>query len=99
MIRTEGLYDRGYLIDFGDGELIVYRNQINYQQSVDDVYHPVGYGDTLHSIARKYYLQSSLWFMIADVNDNIEDIFSLPIGDVILIPSVALIQSFYGGIK
>ena len=97
MITTEGLYDRGYLVDYGDGEIIVHRTPILYQQSVYDMYHVITYEDTLYSIARKYYGSSSLWFMIADVNNDIEDIFDLPFGDTILIPSVSLIQSFYAG--
>lgn len=97
MITTEGLYDRGYLVDYGDGEMVLHRTSIYYQQSVYDVYHTITYEDTLYSIARKYYGSSSLWFMIADVNNDIEDIFNLPFGDTILIPSVSLIQSFYAG--
>jgi len=97
MINTEGLYDRGYLVEHGRGEILLYRNPISYQQSVSDVYHPVRDDDTLLSIAREYYGSSSLWFMIADVNDDIEDIFDLTVGDTILIPSVSLIQSIYAG--
>jgi len=93
---TEGLYDRGYLIDFGDGETVVYRTPINYRLSVRDVYHVINYGEDLYMIARKYYQYSSLWFIISDVNDNIEDIFDLPVGDTILIPNVSAIQSSYG---
>jgi len=95
MIQSEGLYDRGHLVAFNVGEVLVYRNPIKYIQSVDDVYYPISYGDTLLSIARKFYGLSSLWFVIADVNDNIEDIFALPEGDTILIPSVSMIQSTY----
>ena len=99
MIQSEGLYDRGYLVNYGGGEIVVYRNRITYYFSVNDVYHTVGDTDTLYSIARKYYGFSSLWFMIADVNDNIEDIFDLPVAEVILIPNVVLIQSYYGGFR
>jgi len=96
MVVSEGLYDRGHLIDFGGGEVVLYRNPIYYKISVSDVYHPIAEGDTLHSIARKYFGFSSAWFMIADVNDDIDDIFILPEGDTILIPSIGLIQSLYG---
>jgi len=99
MVISEGLYDRGYLVDFGSGELTLFRNNIFYKQSVSDIYHTISYSDTLHFIARKYYGYSSLWFMIADVNDNIEDIFDLPVGEIILIPSIPLIQSLYGGAR
>ena len=96
MTRSEGLYDRGYLINFGDGETVIYRNQINYVQSTHDTYHLIKDGETLYDMARRYYNASSLWFVIADVNDNIEDIFDLPVGDTILIPNMAAIQSLYG---
>ena len=95
MAIVEGLYDRGFLVNFGAGEVTLYRNKISYKQSVGDVYHVIKYNERLTDIARKYYDQSSLWFIIADVNDNIEDIFDLPIGDTILIPNLAAIQSIY----
>ena len=95
MAYTENLYDRGYLIDYGDGELVLYRSQISYQQAAHDIYHPISEGETLYQIARKYYRSSSMWFFIADVNDNIEDIFDLPVGDLLVIPNVSLIQSSY----
>jgi len=95
MTQSEHLYDRGHLVKFSEGEVVIYRNPINYQQSVYDEYYPIAYGDTLLSIARKKYGASSLWFMIADVNDNIEDIFALPEGETILIPNIPLIQSRY----
>jgi len=96
MAYTEGLYDRGYLIDFGEGELVVYRNNIAYINSVADTYHVVNDNEDLYQISRKYYGSSFYWFMISDVNDNIEDIFDLPIGDIILIPNISLIQANYG---
>lgn len=99
MIAKEGLYDRGYLVSYSPGEIAIYRNPIFYNQSISDIYHVITDTDTLYSISRKYYGYSSLWFIIADVNDNIEDIFDLPIGETILIPSVSLIQSSYGGSK
>ena len=99
MIISEGLYDRGYLVDFGNQEITLYRNPINYRISVTDIYHAITYEDDLLSIARKYYGYSSLWFMVADVNDIVEDIFDLPVGETILIPSIPLIQSVYGGFR
>lgn len=99
MVTSEGLYDRGNLVDFGSGEIALFRNPISYRQSVSDIYHTIAHEDTLLSIARKYYGYSSLWFMIADVNNNIEDIFDLPIGETILIPNISLIQSMYGGAR
>lgn len=95
MAYQESLYDRGYLIDFGEGEVVIYRNNISYRQSVYDIYHTIKEGENLLQIARERYGSSSMWFFIADVNDNIEDIFDLSVGDLILIPDVAVIQSSY----
>lgn len=95
MINPEGLYDRGYLIDFGNGEIAVYRTPINYFRTVLDIYHVITYSDTIQSISRQYYGDSFAWFMIADVNDNVDDIFSLPIGETIVIPKLKLITGNY----
>ena len=95
MAYQENLYDRGYLIDYGDGEIVIYRNNISYRQSVNDKYHTVKDGENLLQIARQYYGASSMWFFIADVNDNIEDIFDIPSGSLILIPNVSIIQDNY----
>lgn len=95
MAYTESLYDRGYLVDYGSGELVLYRSNISYRQSSFDVYHTVKDNENLLQIAREYYGSSSMWFFIADVNDSIEDIFDLPVGDVILIPNISIIQSNY----
>jgi len=95
MINPEGLYDRGYMVDFGDGELVVYRTPITYNRTITETFHTITYSDTLQSISRQYYGDSFAWFMIADVNDNIEDIFSLPIGEVIVIPKLKLITGNY----
>lgn len=95
MAYRESIYDRGYLIDYGDGEVVIHRNNISYRQSVNDRYHTVRDGENLLQIAHQYYEASSMWFFIADVNNNIEDIFDLPVGDLILIPSIEVIQSNY----
>ncbi len=92
---TEHLYDRGYLVDFGNGEIALYRNKITYVQSVHDTYHVIRENETLYDIAREYYEASSMWFFIADINDNITDIFDLPVGDTIIIPNIKVIQSRY----
>jgi len=95
MAYRESIYDRGYLIDFGDGEVVIYRNTISYRQSIYDIYHTINEGENLLQIARKYYGFSSMWFLIADVNENIEDIFDLTVGDSILIPDIEVTQSTY----
>ena len=92
----EGIYDRGYLIEFYEGDTAFYRTPINYMGSVADKFHVVSEGETLHSIALKYYNSQYPWFIIADVNSSIiQDIFELVVGTTLLIPDLKLIYSLY----
>ena len=43
MITTEGLYDRGYLVNYGGGEIVIHRTPIFYLPSVYDIYHVITY--------------------------------------------------------
>jgi nucleoid-associated protein YgaU len=49
--------------------------------------HTISSGDTLYSIARKYYGDSAMWVKIHDANeDNIEDKRLLEVGQTLVIP-------------
>jgi nucleoid-associated protein YgaU len=49
--------------------------------------HTISPGDTLYSIARKYYGDSAMWIKIHDANeDNIEDKRLLEVGQTLVIP-------------
>lgn len=92
----EGLYDRGYLVEFYEGDTAYYRTPISYMGSVTDKYHVVTDQETLHSIALKYYGSQYPWFILADVNASlIEDIFELVVGTTLLIPDLKIIYSLY----
>jgi nucleoid-associated protein YgaU len=84
---AEGLYDKGFIVYFDGGEEALYRTPLKYTATVSTQYHTITYGQSLYDIARKYYGSSSLWYVIADVNDIITDIFNLPVGETIIIPS------------
>jgi nucleoid-associated protein YgaU len=44
-------------------------------------------GDTLYSLAKRYYGDGKLWTRIADANkDKIKDISTIPVGTVLVIP-------------
>jgi nucleoid-associated protein YgaU len=93
----EGLYDRGYVIEFKEGDKAFYRTPLQYYTLVSDQYHVVADGDSLLSIAQKYYTSQAPWYVIADVNASlIEDIFSLVVGTTLLIPDLNLINTVYG---
>lgn len=48
--------------------------------------HIVKYGETLFSIADKYYNDFKLWFLIADKNPSISNPFELEANQEIIIP-------------
>ena len=84
-----GLYDNGYIIYFNEGDEATYRDGLIFRGSVEDTYHTIIEQETLLTISRKYYGTSFSWFILADANlEIIEDIFSLPLGEVILIPKI-----------
>jgi len=44
-------------------------------------------GDTLYSLARRFYGDGKLWTKIADANkDKIRDVTSIPVGTVLTMP-------------
>jgi nucleoid-associated protein YgaU len=95
-MAIEGLYDRGYLIEFKEGDKAFYRTHINYRGSQGDKYHVVADNETLHSIAQRYYGSQYPWFLIADANSSlISDIFELTVGDTLLIPDLNIIYTAY----
>ena len=83
----QALYDRGYQVNYSEGDRSLNRDFVLYKISVSDRFHVILEGDTLYSIARTYYGFSSLWFLIADANDDVDDIFQLTVGSSIVIPN------------
>lgn len=96
-MQFEGIYDRGYIIEFKEGDKAFYRTPLYYRGSVGDRYHVVAAGESLLNIAQKYYNSQNPWYLIADANSSIiEDIFSLTVGITLLIPDLNSIQLSYG---
>lgn len=90
------LYDRGIIVNYIEGDEALYRTPLVYIPSTNDQYHTIAEGQTLLSIAQKYYGDQSLWYLLADVNSLIDDIFNLPLNETIVIPNINIIQSMYG---
>ena len=80
-------YDNSYIAKFKDGQLALDRNIYSYIPSSKDQVHQVIEGDRLDTIAFKYYNNSKLWYIIADVNGIINP-FELEIGIKLLIPGL-----------
>jgi nucleoid-associated protein YgaU len=95
-MAIEGLYDRGYLVEFKEGDVAFYRTILYYGGSIYDKYHVVKEGETLLSIAQDRYGSQFPWFIIADVNAPlITDIFELVVGTSLLIPDLNTLYSSY----
>ncbi|MAX80394.1 MAG: hypothetical protein CL843_09480 [Crocinitomicaceae bacterium] len=93
-VRQHELYYDAELIQLPDGEFILERVPIEYENSINDRYHSVKIEDSLDHISWSYYKElvdksEYYWWVIAEVND-IENPFDLTdyIGQKILIPDI-----------
>jgi len=82
-----GLYDKGYIINYLDGEQLLQRDKLVYKEDIDDGSYTIKDGDTLTMIAYKFYKDTLKWFVIADINE-IENPFDLITGTDIIIPNL-----------
>lgn len=94
-MRAERLYDRGFLVHYNNGESSLHRTPLNYISSIADDYHTITEDETLLQIAEDKYGSQHLWYVLSDIND-IEDIFDLTPGDIIIIPNLDILDSIYG---
>jgi len=62
-------YSNSYGIDYEDGDLSLERVTTSYLPSDNDVVHTVLPGETIFSIANRYYGNSGLWSIITDHNN------------------------------
>ena len=90
------LYEKGYIVSYKQGDMGLYRTPIPIYPGNGDNYHIVSEQDTLLSLAEKYYHDQFLWYIIADVNPDIEDIFSLTINTTLFIPDIHSLSLIYG---
>lgn len=81
------IYNNGYIINYVEGDRSLERTKIKHIEDIDDTTHTVIGGETLPSIAYKYYGTSRLWYLIADVNTHIINPFLLIPGEELLIPN------------
>lgn len=81
------LYTDGYVINYQEGDRSLQRRPIIHREDLEDKAYIVRQGDTLTSIAFKFYGEPLNWFIIADVN-NIQNPFILEMGKSIIIPNI-----------
>lgn len=80
------LYTGGKIINYEEGDQSLQRDRIIHREDLEDELHTIKQGETLTSIAFRYYRKSKLWYLIADVN-NIENPTCLKIGMNLIIPN------------
>ena len=64
-------YSENYIINYPEGDQSLERINIVHKEDINDKLYTVKDEDTLTSIAYRYYGNPKLWFVIADVNDDI----------------------------
>ena len=82
-------YESGYVIDYGDGDFSLEPDQGILRTGLSETLHTLIEGETLHSIAYRYYGDSGLWYHIANANSifNPWDINELYPGKILSIPN------------
>lgn len=82
-------YESGYVIDYGDGDFSLESNLGILRTELPETIHTFIEGETLHSIAYKYYGDSGLWYHIANANSilNPWDTNELYPGRILNIPN------------
>lgn len=90
-LRTNNPYSIGVIFSYDEGDFSLEREPINPPKSIGDQYHPVVDGDTLSTLAYKYYQDSKYWWVIADVN-VLDWTFELEVGTILMIPDIYQIK-------
>lgn len=79
-------YEEAYGLQYDNGDTSLERIPYQYNPSSSDTYHTVISGETLQSISFKYYGDSGLWYILADVNNIYNPISEIKEGLELLIP-------------
>ena len=79
-------YEKAYIVDYKDGDVSLESMDQYYPSSIMVVSHTVLPDETLHSIAFKYYGDSSYWMYIANFNNLFFPLRDISPGDILQIP-------------
>ncbi|HRT64762.1 MAG TPA: hypothetical protein P5540_08020 [Candidatus Hydrogenedentes bacterium] len=91
MIGKDSRYATCVLYRDEDGECLGTRQRIDATPRYDDRFHTVTDGERLDIIARRYFGDAKLWWIICDYNDLFLPL-DLDPGTVLRIPSVEHVQ-------
>lgn len=85
-------YSNGYIVELEDGKSLLKREKLTYDPIVNrDSSYTIREEDTLWGLAYRYYGNSKLWYIIADVN-SIEHPLVLQTGLQITIPDLDVLK-------
>ena len=94
-VPVNNLYSNGFNITLTQGRQLLKRNKEIYKPSaLNDRSHKLVDGDTLWALAFKFYGDSKLWWIIADVNNIINPLeLDTLVGTEIIIPDFDIIKT------
>lgn len=81
-------YKNHRIFKFKEGDLMMDRIPHIYTPSAKDIFYTILEGDRLDTLAFKYYGDSSLWYILADVNEIFNPLEILVPGDELIIPGL-----------
>lgn len=80
-------YTDAFGISYDNGDTSLERLPYEYSEGKKDLIHTVINGETLHSIAFRYYKDSGLWYIIAETNDIYNPFTEVVEGMELVIPN------------
>ena len=92
-MKTPYLYSSSnpstFILNYDEGDRSLHNNKLSkYTISPHDEIYTIREGDTLDDIAKYKLGDSRLWFILAEVNINLVDIFRLEVGTTLIIPKI-----------
>jgi len=80
----------------GEKEYIKMRERLRFNED-DLIYHLYREGETLGLLAKRYYRDSQLWWVIMDSNPEYKFEFEIPYGTEIAIPTLKAVRRKLNG--
>ena len=87
LLRNNNPYSLAVIRNFDDTPPILERGKVDYTPTVEDILHEVVEGESLDTIAYKYYEDSKYWWLIADANE-LENPLDISEFNTLLIPNL-----------
>jgi len=91
-VPSDNMYVTGFVIPLDNNQYLLKRDKLEYNPTSNtDIIHSVKDNEKIWDIAYKYYKNSKLWYIIADVN-NIFNPLDIDTGTQLIIPDISKIN-------